>query len=52
LAVPHPRMMSRRFVLQPLADLAPDLAVEGQTVRKALEACPVKPEVVPVATPS
>ena len=52
LAVPHPRMMSRRFVLQPLADLAPDLAVAGQTVRRALEACPSKPEVVPVAIPS
>lgn len=52
LSVPHPRMMSRRFVLQPLADLAPDLAVAGQTVRRALEACPSKPEVVPVAIPS
>ncbi|HCC63683.1 MAG TPA: 2-amino-4-hydroxy-6-hydroxymethyldihydropteridine diphosphokinase, partial [Flavobacteriales bacterium] len=47
-----PRMASRRFVLQPLADLAPDLEVGGQTVRMALDACPAVPEVVPVATPS
>jgi 2-amino-4-hydroxy-6-hydroxymethyldihydropteridine diphosphokinase len=52
LAVPHPRMMSRRFVLQPLADLNPTLRVAGQTIREALNSCPSTPEVVPVATPS
>ena len=45
LKVPHPRMMTRRFVLQPLVDLAPELAVHGRAVTSALEACPAEPEV-------
>jgi len=45
LNVPHPRMMTRRFVLQPLVDLAPELAVHGRAVASALEACPAEPEV-------
>jgi len=45
LNVPHPRMMTRRFVLQPLVDLAPELVVKGKTVADALEACPEEPQV-------
>jgi len=39
LTVPHPRAHERQFVLQPLAEIAPDLILPGQTqtVKKLLE---------------
>jgi 2-amino-4-hydroxy-6-hydroxymethyldihydropteridine diphosphokinase len=42
LTLPHPRAHRRRFVLEPLAEIAPDLVLPGQsqTVRELLDALP------------
>jgi 2-amino-4-hydroxy-6-hydroxymethyldihydropteridine diphosphokinase len=38
LTVPHPRLFERAFMLLPLAEIAPDLAIGGRTVREAAAA--------------
>ena len=47
LTLPHPRWAERRFVVQPLADIRPELVFPGdhQTVRDVLEALPAAPTV-------
>ena len=39
LVVPHPRFRDRRFVLEPLAEIAPDMVdpVTGKAVRELLK---------------
>ncbi len=50
LTVPHPRLAERRFVLQPLHDIAPDLRhpVHGRTISELLLSLPGQEQVLPI----
>lgn len=47
LVIPHPHWKERRFVVQPLADIRPDLVIPGEirTVRQVLAELPAEPKV-------
>ncbi|MEW5801214.1 MAG: 2-amino-4-hydroxy-6-hydroxymethyldihydropteridine diphosphokinase [bacterium] len=47
LVIPHPLLHLRRFVLRPLAEIAPDLLhpASGKTMRELLHRCPDRKEV-------
>jgi len=51
LLLPHPRLHERRFVLVPLAEIAPELRHPrvGLTVRELLARCPDRSRVLPHA---
>ena len=48
LRLPHPQSMQRRFVLQPIVDVRPDLVLPGEsrTIREQLASLPLLPDVV------
>ena len=50
LSLPHPSIEDRKFVLAPLAEIAPDLIhpVRGISIHQMLQDCPDQSEVIPL----
>lgn len=50
LVIPHPKLHQRKFVLQPLQDIAKDLKhpIQNQTVQELLQACEDDSEIAPI----
>lgn len=48
LEIPHPRVTERRFVIEPLAEIAPDLVLPGESVsaQELLQGLPKEPRVI------
>ena len=49
LKIPHPGIAERNFVLLPLGEIAPDLAVPGLGRLAEIEAIPREPEISRIA---
>ena len=48
LVVPHPLIKERKFVLLPLAEIAPDLEVEGKKIADFLKMCKLDEKVIKI----